>query len=286
MKCLRIFKDTITTDESGHFVVTLPVVEHVPKLGNSRDLLINKFLSLERRLNKNPELRSQYHELWKHEKLGHMTNDQLICYLPHHGVVRENSLTTKLRVVFNGSFITSNGVSLNDILLVGPQLQEDLFSIITRFRKHEFVIIADVEKMYRMVKVTETQRDMQRIIWRYDTTQPLSHYRLNTLTYGTAPASFLVIRCLHECALENAENFPEASNTILTDFYVDDLITGSESIENAMKLKQDTSEILSNRGNILRKWASNEPAILMENSNSERNAQYLITDDTSHKTLG
>ncbi|KAG5340239.1 INDY1 protein, partial [Acromyrmex heyeri] len=39
------------------------------------------------------------------------------CYLPHHGVLRESSTTTKLKVVFNGSQRTRSGESLNTHLL-------------------------------------------------------------------------------------------------------------------------------------------------------------------------
>ena len=55
-------------------------------------------------------------------------------FLPHHAVVKESSLTTKTRVVFDGSAKTSTGISLNETLMVGPTIQEDLFSIIARFR--------------------------------------------------------------------------------------------------------------------------------------------------------
>jgi hypothetical protein len=42
--------------------------------------------------------------------------------MPHHGVLKETSSTTKLQVVFNGSEKSSNGVSLNDILMIGPKV--------------------------------------------------------------------------------------------------------------------------------------------------------------------
>jgi hypothetical protein len=54
-------------------------------------------------------------------------------YMPHHGIFKETSSTTKVRVVFNGLEKSSNGVSLNDILMVGPKVQDDLFDIVQRF---------------------------------------------------------------------------------------------------------------------------------------------------------
>lgn len=95
----------------------------------------------------------------EYQLLGHMTelsendinNDDCIIkyYLPHHGVIKESSSTTKLRVVFDASATTDTGVSLNNVLKVGPTIQRDLFSIITSFRKHNVAFTADIEKMYR-----------------------------------------------------------------------------------------------------------------------------------------
>ena len=68
-------------------------------------------------------------------------------FLPHHAVTKESSATTKLRVVFDASAKTSNGLSLNDILTVGPTIQDDIVSHLLRFRTHKYVISADIEKM-------------------------------------------------------------------------------------------------------------------------------------------
>lgn len=61
-------------------------------------------------------------------------------YIPHHGIVKEASSTTKLRVVFNGSEKSSSGVSLNDLLMTGSKVQDDLFDIVQRFRLHRIVV--------------------------------------------------------------------------------------------------------------------------------------------------
>lgn len=91
--------------------------------------------------NKYKEVMSEY------LNLGHMSQIEPAELLNSNQNIflNENSSTTKLRVVFDGSCKTSNGSSLNDILFVGPKFQYHLFDIIL-FRKHNYVITADIEK--------------------------------------------------------------------------------------------------------------------------------------------
>ena len=89
-----------------------------------------------------------------------------IFYLPHHSVFKGSSITIKLRDVFDGSAKTTNNLSLNDTLMVGPTVQQDLFSIMSRFRTHRYVLISDIEKMYRQILVNPKYSNLQRIVWR------------------------------------------------------------------------------------------------------------------------
>ncbi|KAJ8887764.1 hypothetical protein PR048_013982, partial [Dryococelus australis] len=104
-------------------------------------------------------------------------------YMLHHGVVKESSSTTKFRVVFNASEKT-NEIYLNDLLMVGPAVQEDLHSIVLRFCMHKIVFSAGIAKMYRQVQVHPQDRHLQRIIWKRSNDSPLNSYKLKTVTYG------------------------------------------------------------------------------------------------------
>lgn len=101
-------------------------------------------------------------------------------YLPHHSVVKASSLTTKVRVVFDASAKSASGVSLNDVLRCSPTVQQDLFSILVRFRKHQFVLTSDIEKMFRQIKVARENWDLQRIVWRSSPNELLRSYQLTT----------------------------------------------------------------------------------------------------------
>lgn len=292
-ECEKSYIETVKRDNTGHLVVTLPTRENVVKLGNSVHNAIKRLNSMERKFEKNEQFKNQYiNFMTEYENLGHMSlikPNQInslssdIFYLPHHGVINESSETTKLRVVFDGSCKSSSGISLNDLLKVGPTIQNDLISILLRFRQHNIVITGDIAKMYRQVNVTENQRDLQRIVWRNDKNDEIKHYRLNTITYGTSSAAFLAVRSLQQVAIEN-QQFPQISNIIINDFYVDDLLTGTDTIENAIYIKQKLSNLLSQYGFELRKWRSNQTQIL--DQTGQLNDQYLISEDEAKKTLG
>lgn len=79
-------------------------------------------------------------------------------YLAHQAVIKDSSLTTKLRIVFDGSAKKTTGISLNEVLMTGPTVQDKFISHIIRFRKYKYVITADIEKMYRRVLVREQDR--------------------------------------------------------------------------------------------------------------------------------
>ncbi|XP_033225968.1 uncharacterized protein LOC117178654 [Belonocnema kinseyi] len=182
-------------------------------------------------------------------------------YLPQHVVLKPDSTTTKIRVVFDGSSKTSSVLSLNEVQHVGPTVQGDPISIVLRFRKHKIVLSADVAKMYRCIYVDEEQRRLQRILWRTDNSEPLQIYELNTVTYGMAAASYLVTRCLRQLGEENKEEHSTASKVIISDFYVEDLLTGADSLDEARALKDELTSILEPAGLSLRKWVSNDERV-------------------------
>ncbi|XP_075225766.1 uncharacterized protein LOC142326921 [Lycorma delicatula] len=99
------------------------------------------------------------------------TSSTLVYYLPHHPVFKESS-TTKVRVVFDASF-KSSGLSLNDTLHTGPTIQQDLCSIVLRFRTHQVCFTADIEKMYRQIRVNDADCELQRILWRSHPEEPI-----------------------------------------------------------------------------------------------------------------
>jgi len=99
-------------------------------------------------------------------------------------------------------------------------------------------------------------------LWRRSSDEPVKQYQLVTVTYGTAPASFLATRCLNQLASEEASSYPLAAEVISCDMYVDNLVTGSNNISEARKLQEEIIHILGKGGFALHKWCANHPALL------------------------
>lgn len=283
-----------TIRKDGRFTVSLPFRESPGILGESKNSALKRVISLEKKLKQDPELYKAYTDfMLDYRAQNHMTIlDQnevakighSIHYIPHHIVKKLDSLTTKIRVVFDGSAKTSTGISINDIQMIGPTLQEDLFTILVRFRLHSFVISADIKQMYRQILIDEKQRHLQCILWRPNPQSELVTCQLNTVTYGYAASSYLAIKCLQATANDIYNTNPEVSRIIKEDFYVDNLLTGTDDKTELIEIKRHLQETLDAAGLPLRQWASNQPEIF-ENEKTNTEAT-IICEDDEVKTLG
>ncbi|XP_060846095.1 uncharacterized protein LOC132925744 [Rhopalosiphum padi] len=295
--CKSIFDKTVIREPDGRFTVHLPFRENSLRLGESYNIAKRRLLNLESRLANNTKLKNEYtHFMNEYTSLGHMEqvqDDQIndkeeAYYLPHHAVFKEASTSTRLRVVFDASCKTSNGVSLNDVLLKGPVLQDDLVYILARFRTHNFVLSADITKMYRQFWVTKAHRIFQRILWRTNPQENINIFQLNTVTYGTVPASFLATGCLHKLA--DSQNVdPIIAAAIKRDFYMDDFLGGTNSYESAVQLRDGLIKTMQSAGLELRKWASNNDNLIKDVMSIKEDSKDTvpISDDNSiTKVLG
>ena len=78
---------------------------------------------------------------------------------------------------------TSRGCSLNDFLLIGPNILPDLIDLISAWRMYPFVFAADFEKMFRQIIIHPEDRHLQAILWRDDAEAELETFFLSTVTW-------------------------------------------------------------------------------------------------------
>jgi len=82
------------------------------------------------------------------------------------------------------------------------------------------------------------------------------------VTYGTSSAPYLATRCLKKLADDNKCQYPKAAQVLSNDFHVDDLLSGTSTTEDAIKVQQEISSLLQTARFTLRKWASNHSTFL------------------------
>ncbi|XP_011858172.1 PREDICTED: uncharacterized protein LOC105555741 [Vollenhovia emeryi] len=267
-ECEDIFRRTHIRSPEGRYIVRLPLRQPLPDLTGTGRTAARMLVRLETRFARDSTLEVMYKNFMnEYESLQHMSRVELDgnisgCYLPHHGVLKEASTTTKLRVVFNGSSPVANGETLNDHLLVGPNLLPALFDVLLRWRWPRYVIAADIEKMYRQIQVHPSDRNLQRVKWRDNAHEDMRDYTLNTVTYGLACAPFLAIRTLKQLAADEEARFPVGAAALRRDSYVDDILTGASTLSETLRIRDELIGICRAGGFPLKKWSANTAELL------------------------
>lgn len=170
-----------------------------------------------------------------------------VYYLPHHEIVKADSLSTPLRIVFNSS-ATYLGSSLNSFLCQGPDFLNSLVGVLLRFRQGYIGFAADIKKMYNSVKIGELEQHTHRFLWRdMRTSVNPDHYVLTTVTFGDKPGGAIAMAALRKTA-ERFEDSPEVTNLIVKNSYVDDLLGSVDSKYEAEDLMARVEKVLEKGG--------------------------------------
>ncbi|KAL0858664.1 hypothetical protein ABMA27_012488 [Loxostege sticticalis] len=276
-QCEVLYKATTKRTEDGRYIVKLPFKDDVPSCedSNSHDVALARFNSLEKRFKRDQDLKKKYTEVIEELlTLDHMRpvkgeDEKQGVYIPHHAVIRNDKTTTKVRVVVDASCKYNNGFSLNDTLLVGPTLQPELRHILLRWRSFGIGIVADIVKMYRQVRIAEEDVSFQRILRRSNSEDAIKEYEFLTVLFGTASAPYLAVKSLNQVAYDEGKNYPAAANRVIDSFYMDDLLSGTHTVEEGIELYSQMKELLTKGGFELQKWNSNSLELLKEINKNE-----------------
>lgn len=288
-QCEEIYRSTVSRDSSGRYCTALPFCRDPSELGDSRSIAVRRLLSLERKL-QDPELRASYNEVVQ----DYIDNDYLSevppdsedsqgYYIPHHAVVRRDKTTTKVRVVLDASAKCHNGISLNDTLHAGPNLQADIFVLLLNFRLFEVAMAADIKQMYLRILLQPQHRKYQKILFRFDPSQPIREFQFNRVAFGLKCSPFLAMRTVRQLALDEQNQFPHAADIAARELYMDDLTTSVPTVDEGISVSRELIDFFKTGGFNLTKWISNSMELLNSVPESNR-ASLEFSDDT--KILG
>lgn len=271
--CEQIFTTGYERAQNGRFIVPIPIKPNADPLGESKKRALRTLRSMEAKFARRPVFHRKYVEFMSQlinrgimTRFTNVNEDKPHYYLPHHGV---ESKKKKHRTVFNGSAATSSGESFNDIQMKGEELQDNLVDILLRFRTHRIALVGDIEQMYPQVMIKPEFRQMQLVLWRETTKEPIVTYCLNTVMFGMRHALHSAVRALQQCATEAQKTHPIASIVARRDFYVDDLISGSDTVEEVIELRRQMQIMLAGARFPIKKWNSNSWSVMSSIDNSE-----------------
>ena len=240
------------------------------QLPANRQMAERQLCSLERRLKRNPELSKGYADTISKDvekgyvkKLSPEEEKKPVkreWFLPHHAVINPNK-PGKIRRVCNAAALFEN-TSLNDNLLIGPDLLNSLVGVLFRFREERVALSADIEAMFSQVAVPEDDQAVLRFLWRNKKEPRPSVYQFTRHIFGARSSPTSANYVLRQTGKDNADVYPEAAETIESNFYMDDLLKSTDSEEKAVKLQQKLTTVLKSGGFNLTKWCSNSRKVL------------------------
>ena len=243
--------------------------------------------SLNIKLDKVPNLRDRHDEVFKEYEENciieevppsEVVSPYPVYYLPHHPFVRDCSNSTKVRPVFDASAIGYNGISLNDCLECGPSLNPNLVEVLLRFRKWRVALTADITKAFLQIKVQREDQDVHRFLWQNEGNVRIM--RFVRVPFGNKSSPFL----LNAVIKHHLNKYPpsEVKEELSTNLYVDDWLSGADSVAEAFEKFNVASKIMAEAGMCLAKWNSNNKSLKYTfNEGCE-----MYGEDESFKILG
>ena len=214
------------------------------------------------------------------EKVDNPVTQNLVHYLPHHVVINPLKPTGKLRIVYDASAKTRKEIKgLNECLYRGPVMLNDLCGLLMRFRLCTVAIVADIEKEFLQIGLQPSKRDVTRFLWLKDhhhmrvDSDNIQEYRFCRVPFCMVTSPFLLGATV-ECHLDFYES--ELADKLKSDMYVDNLISGTSSVNKAINLYHSAKTIFNEASMKLREWITNNQIVNQFIAFSDRTSCDLV----------
>ncbi|XP_077981413.1 uncharacterized protein LOC144436486 [Glandiceps talaboti] len=290
----RIIDETCTKVGS-QWLIPYPWRKDPSLLPDNRIQAEKKLYSTERRLMRHPDHAEAYSSQIKEmvdmqfaRKLSDEESESYtgpVHYIAHHGVLRPEKKSTPLRIVFNSSAVFQ-GHCLNDYWIKGPDLLNNLFGVMLRFRENETAVIGDISKMYHRILIPERDQHVHRFLWRdLNVSKKPEVYVKTVLTFGDKPAPAMAQTALKRTAEEGEKLYPEAARILKENTYMDDICDSVHTVKEAQKLTKQIDTVLAEGGFKVKGWMSNQP-LNEETADLDKTELKLLPNVTEEKVLG
>ena len=272
-RALQIFDETLKF-ENNRYRVTWPWKEEKSCLPENRELAFGRLKSLVNKMRHTPELIDKYDDIIQNqlklgviEKVTNNRKDTTKHYIPHHAVINPDKASTKVRVVYDASAKIKKGQkSLNECLYPGPTMLKDLTGILLRFRLNRIAIVSDIEKAFLQIGLSEDAKDVTRFFWlknkgHLSVENNVQVYRFNRVPFGIISSPFLLAATLDHHLKCYGHS---VADTIRNNIYVDNVVTGTDTITEAVNFYTEAKQIFKGASMNLRDWMSNDQSVMNE----------------------
>nr|XP_042913638.1 uncharacterized protein LOC122273680 [Parasteatoda tepidariorum] len=261
------FRETLRVCEDQRYEVSLPWLAGHPAFYDKYDIAESRLRTATKRLlNENYfDAHDAVFKQWVSEDIIEtVPKDQITKpghYLPHRPVIKPSSNTTKVRPVFDASFKKPGFASLNECLSVGPNLIRRILPLLLRFRSGVLGVIADIKQAFLRICLRVEDRDVLRFLWWEDAEcTTFKTYRHCRVVFDVSSSPFLLNATInYHLGLQKfqTESLKNTIDNLREGFYVDNLVTSVNNVDELEHLKSQAIQIMREGGFELRCWASN-----------------------------
>ena len=263
---LRMIEDGLEYSKTEKkWTVSYPWTRDPSDLPNNVNSATGRLRSTEQRLRKNGrqyalEYQKQMDDMVERKVARKLTHSEIsaykgpVHYIPHHEVMKPESKSTPLRIVFNSS-ASYMGHTINDYWAKGPNVLNDILSVLLKFRENQIALVGDISKMYNSIHLCPRDQHTHRFLWRdLESERPPDHYALTCVPFGDRPSGAIAITALKKTAEMSEEMYPQAVEVIKNNSYVDDILASAPTQEAATKLAKDIDHVLDVGGFAIKHW--------------------------------
>lgn len=267
---LEIMESSVKLTKDNHYEISLPFKNSEFPMVSNKEQAYKHFLSMRSRMKRNEKYFSDYKNFMETMiRDGHMESVPLSdnsansqsWYLTHHGVYHKQK--EKIRIVFNCS-LPYRGLSLNDMLLQGPDLTNNLLGVLLRFRQEPIAFTSDIKKMFYQVRVPQQDRRFLRFLWFGDSdlNGDIVEYRLAVHVFGATSSPSVANFALQQTVKESIGVTEKVRDTVLRNFYVDDLLKSCKTEADAVAVFRDVRTAVAAGGFTLAKFVCNSASVV------------------------
>ncbi|GFQ94157.1 transposable element Tcb2 transposase [Trichonephila clavata] len=232
------------------------------KLGSNFRIAQRRFDDLIRKFEKDSALSKNYKEIVLEQQTNGVVeqcSNKLIengYFMLHRPVLRDDKLTTKVRMVYDASSNEKHLNSLNNCLHSGPNLNPNILDMIVNFRTFNIAFCADLEKRFLQIGIKEEDRDYLKFLWFSNEKDNFKILRFTRAPFGVTCSPFILAATIKH-HIRKYNDHPEVVKILDTSLYVDDFIAGSKSDDEAFYVTMTASNIFKEAGMHFRKFHTN-----------------------------